>query len=68
MLQTCADHLEKDNSFQAIAVLGISLIAMGEELGSEMSLRTFDHLLQVLYFGCPAPLPPHTQAVRGAGD
>jgi 26S proteasome regulatory subunit N1 len=46
MLQTCSDHLEKDNGFQAVAVLGIALIAMGEDLGSDMSLRTFDHLLQ----------------------
>lgn len=28
------------------AVLGISLIAMGDSIGSEMVLRTFDHLLQ----------------------
>lgn len=46
MLHTCSDHLEENNGHQAIAVLGISLIAMGEELGAEMSLRTFDHLLQ----------------------
>ena len=30
---------------QGVAVLGIALIAMGEELGSEMALRTFGHLV-----------------------
>eukprot|EP01103_Thecamoeba_quadrilineata_P019196 TRINITY_DN766_c0_g4_i1.p1 TRINITY_DN766_c0_g4~~TRINITY_DN766_c0_g4_i1.p1 ORF type:complete len:865 (-),score=217.23 TRINITY_DN766_c0_g4_i1:30-2624(-) len=46
LLHICGDHLEKDNSFQAVAVLGIALISMGEDIGAEMSLRTFDHLLQ----------------------
>lgn len=32
--------------FQTIAVLGIAMIAMGEELGSDMALRMFDHLIQ----------------------
>lgn len=31
---------------QAVAALGLALIAMGEELGAEMSIRTFGHLLQ----------------------
>ncbi len=30
---------------QAIAVIGISLIAMGEEVGAEMALRQFQHLM-----------------------
>jgi len=46
MLHACSDHLEENNAHQAVAVLGIGLIAMGEELGSEMCLRAFDHLLQ----------------------
>ncbi|KAM6357133.1 26S proteasome non-ATPase regulatory subunit 2 isoform 3-T3 [Alca torda] len=29
---------------QGVAVLGIALIAMGEEIGAEMALRTFGHL------------------------
>ena len=29
----------------AAAVLGIGLIAMGEEIGSEMAFRTFGHLV-----------------------
>lgn len=31
---------------QAVAVLGLALISMGEELGADMSIRTFGHLLQ----------------------
>ncbi|XP_069693503.1 26S proteasome non-ATPase regulatory subunit 2 [Periplaneta americana] len=38
---------DKDlSSRQAIAVLGIALVAMGEEIGSEMAFRTFGHLLR----------------------
>nr|NVI77532.1 regulatory particle non-ATPase 1 [Cucujiformia] len=38
---------EKDlSSRQAIAVLGIALISMGEDIGSEMAYRTFGHLLR----------------------
>jgi len=33
------------NLHQAAAVIGISLIAMNEEIGSEMALRAFGHLL-----------------------
>jgi len=36
---------EGDDEFQSFAVLGIALIAMGEEIGSEMSLRCFGHLM-----------------------
>ncbi|XP_015516239.1 26S proteasome non-ATPase regulatory subunit 2 [Neodiprion pinetum] len=34
------------SSRQSIAVLGIALIAMGEEIGAEMAYRTFGHLLR----------------------
>ncbi|VDN57153.1 unnamed protein product [Dracunculus medinensis] len=34
------------SSQQAVAVLGISLIAMGEEIGAQMSLRMFGHLMR----------------------
>lgn len=34
-------------SCQGVAVLGIALIAMGEEIGSEMALRTFGHLVSI---------------------
>nr|XP_042912090.1 26S proteasome non-ATPase regulatory subunit 2 [Parasteatoda tepidariorum] len=34
------------SSQQAVAVLGIALISMGEDIGSEMAFRTFGHLLR----------------------
>ncbi|KAJ1536393.1 proteasome regulatory particle base subunit [Nowakowskiella sp. JEL0078] len=48
MLQYCTDHLDaekEDDKFQAFAVLGIALISMGEDIGSEMTLRSFNHLM-----------------------
>jgi 26S proteasome regulatory subunit N1 len=36
---------------QSAAVIGIALVATGEEMGAEMTLRTFDHLL---HYGEPA--------------
>ena len=35
-------------SHQAICVLGIALIAMGEDIGAEMALRTFNHLVSLV--------------------
>mmetsp|Transcript_7059 Transcript_7059/g.21565 ORF Transcript_7059/g.21565 Transcript_7059/m.21565 type:complete len:879 (-) Transcript_7059:125-2761(-) len=47
MLHCCTEHLEEGEAFhQAAAVLGLGLIALGEEIGSEMSLRSLDHILQ----------------------
>ena len=37
--------LAEVGSHQAFAVLGLALIAMGEGIGSEMALRTFNHLV-----------------------
>ncbi|ETW75927.1 hypothetical protein HETIRDRAFT_54132 [Heterobasidion irregulare TC 32-1] len=34
-----------DDTFQGFAVLGIALLAMGEDVGAEMSLRQFNHLM-----------------------
>lgn len=51
MLHMCNDHLDKDkedDTFQGFATLGVALIAMGEEVGSEMSLRTFNHLVSFI--------------------
>mmetsp|Transcript_28465 Transcript_28465/g.51437 ORF Transcript_28465/g.51437 Transcript_28465/m.51437 type:complete len:922 (-) Transcript_28465:95-2860(-) len=45
MLHQCSEHLEEDAEHQMAAVVGISLITMGEEVGSEMALRAFEHLL-----------------------
>lgn len=39
-----------NNLHQAIAVIGIALIAMNEEIGADMALRTFGHLL---HYGDP---------------
>mmetsp|Transcript_23303 Transcript_23303/g.42134 ORF Transcript_23303/g.42134 Transcript_23303/m.42134 type:complete len:888 (-) Transcript_23303:94-2757(-) len=47
MLQECTDHLEEAESFhQATAVLGIALIAFGEETGADMAVRSIEHILQ----------------------
>jgi len=50
------DKKEKDKkdgrlNKQAAAVIGVALIAMGEDIGSEMTFRTFGHLLR---YGEPA--------------
>jgi len=50
MLHYCNDHVDKekeDDTFQAFAVIGIALIAMGEDVGAEMSLRQFNHLVRI---------------------
>jgi len=47
LLAVCGEHLdEKENSHQSVAVLGITLIALREEIGRQMVVRSFDHLLQ----------------------
>jgi 26S proteasome regulatory subunit N1 len=42
----CAEHLTEKAEHQAVAVLGIALTALGEDVGTDMCLRTFEHLLQ----------------------
>lgn len=37
-------------SMTAVAVLGIALIAMGEDIGTDMSFRTFGHLVSRTIF------------------
>lgn len=54
MLHHCSQYVDsskQDNRFQAFAVLGIALIAMGEDIGAEMALRSFNHLM---HYGEPA--------------
>ena len=47
MLHECNAHLEpKDSLHQIAAVIGIAVIAMGEEIGTEMAYRAMNHLLQ----------------------
>ena len=36
---------EEDLTYQAYAVLGLAIIAMGEDIGQEMTLRHFGHLM-----------------------
>ncbi|XP_038982811.1 26S proteasome non-ATPase regulatory subunit 2 homolog A-like isoform X2 [Phoenix dactylifera] len=46
LLGYCAQHLDKGETHQGPAVLGIALIAMAEELGLDMAIRSLEHLLQ----------------------
>lgn len=41
------DQQKSDDTFLSFAVLGISIIAMGEDVGSEMSMRQFNHLVSL---------------------
>ncbi len=51
LLHICNDHIEGgeekkvDELSQAYAVIGLALVAMGEEVGQDMVLRTFGHLM-----------------------
>jgi len=52
LLHICNEHIEDpdedkkgDELLQTYAVLGLSLVAMGEEVGQEMVLRQFAHLM-----------------------
>ncbi|KAI9878403.1 MAG: proteasome regulatory particle base subunit [Pleopsidium flavum] len=52
LLHICNDHIEGDSDdkkgdelLQSYAVLGLALISMGEEVGQEMVLRQFGHLM-----------------------
>ncbi|KAK6202149.1 proteasome regulatory particle base subunit [Pestalotiopsis sp. IQ-011] len=51
LLHICNEHVEDsdekkgDELLQAYAVLGIGLVAMGEDVGQEMTLRHFGHLM-----------------------
>ena len=44
-LRQCAERLTENAEHQAVTVLGIALTTIGEEVGQEMTLRTFEHLL-----------------------
>ncbi|PUU73527.1 armadillo-type protein [Tuber borchii] len=52
MLHLCNEHIDTsedekkgEDLFQSYAVLGLALIAMGEDIGAEMALRQFGHLM-----------------------
>ncbi|KAJ3999594.1 armadillo-type protein [Lentinula boryana] len=36
---------KQDDTFQTFAVIAVALISMGEEIGSQMSMRQFNHLM-----------------------
>ncbi len=36
-----------DNEYRSIAVLGIALIAISEDIGNDMALRTMNHLMLI---------------------
>jgi 26S proteasome regulatory subunit N1 len=55
MLHYCTEVVDKekekengDGIYQAYAVMGIALTAMGEDVGAEMALRTFSNLVGAL--------------------
>ncbi|KAI9801740.1 MAG: proteasome regulatory particle base subunit [Sarcosagium campestre] len=51
LLHICNEHIEGDDDkkgdelIQSYAVIGLALVAMGEDVGQEMVLRTFGHLM-----------------------
>jgi 26S proteasome regulatory subunit N1 len=52
LLHLCNDHIDNDDDskkgdelLQAYAVLGLGLVTMGEDVGQEMILRQFGHLM-----------------------
>eukprot|EP00741_Cyanophora_paradoxa_P013578 tig00020703_g13111.t1 len=45
-LSICGEHPEEAGMHMAASVLGIAFVAMAEELGSEMAMRSLEHLLQ----------------------
>ncbi|KAF2199897.1 26S proteasome regulatory complex, non-ATPase subcomplex, Rpn1 subunit [Delitschia confertaspora ATCC 74209] len=52
LLHICNNHIEEDSEekkddelLQSYAVIGLSLVAMGEDVGQDMILRTFGHLM-----------------------
>jgi len=53
MLHYCTEVVDKeaggDDIYQAYAVMGIALTAMGEDVGAEMALRTFSNLVGVFF-------------------
>lgn len=53
MLNHCHDHLDpekEDDLHQALAVIGIALISMGEDVGTDMAIRQFNHLVRAVPF------------------
>lgn len=47
--ETKEEPVKKDDTFQTFAVIAVALISMGEEIGSQMSMRQFNHLVSFLF-------------------
>lgn len=45
MLRNCTEHLTEGADHQAVSVLGLALLSIGEDVSTEMTLRTYEHLL-----------------------
>lgn len=52
LLHICNEHIEEDSEekkgdelLQSYAVIGLSLVTMGEDVGQDMIIRTFGHLM-----------------------
>lgn len=46
LLAQCGEHLEKGDIHQGPAVLGLAMVAMSEELGVDMEIRSLERMLQ----------------------
>ncbi|EOA18379.1 hypothetical protein CARUB_v10006910mg [Capsella rubella] len=46
LLAQCGEHLEKDDIHQGPAVIGLAMVAMSEELGLDMGIRSLERVLQ----------------------
>ena len=56
--------LSEPGAHQSVSVLGIALIAMGEDIGAEMALRTFNHLVRDNLLWSEMALRTFTDAVK----
>lgn len=46
LLAQCGEHLEKGEIHQGPAVIGLAMVAMSEELGLDMEIRSLERVLQ----------------------
>ncbi|GAB5369463.1 hypothetical protein AAMO2058_001406600 [Amorphochlora amoebiformis] len=48
LLKAISEHIEDEklNKHQVVAVVGLALVSMGEDLGKQMIVRSMDHILQ----------------------
>lgn len=48
MLRICAEHLTDDAEHQSVAVLGIALVVLGEDVGTEVPCPALYHPIYLL--------------------